>query len=90
MKKRRVFVSVIFLFMLYIIENIIGICAYSVRNESCEADVIIVLGAAAYDGGVSPVYRERLNHGIDLYRQGLAEKMIVTGGVAKGNQHSDA
>lgn len=90
MKKRRVFVSVIFLFMLYIIENIIGICAYSVRDESCEADVIIVLGAAAYDGGVSPVYRERLNHGIDLYRQGLAEKMIVTGGVAKGNQHSDA
>lgn len=88
--KRTVTAVVIFTAVLYILLNLISICAYSVRDESQKADVVIVLGAAAYDGGVSPVYRERLNHGIDLYRQGLAEKMIVTGGTAEGNQHSDA
>ena len=56
----------------------------------CEADVAIVLGAATSDGGVSPVYRERLNHGISLYQQGLVEKIIVTGGHAEGNEQSDA
>ncbi len=90
MKKRTIIVSAIFIFLFYILENIISIWAYSIRDDSREADVVIVLGAAAYDGGVSPVYRERLNHGIDLYRQGLVKKIIVTGGVAKGNKHSDA
>ena len=90
MKKRTIIASVIFLFLFYILENIISICAYSIRDERCEADVVIVLGAAAYDRGVSPVYRERLNHGICLYQQGLVKKIIVTGGVAKGNKHSDA
>ncbi len=90
MKKRKILVSVILIVMFYIAENIISICACSIRDESREADVVIVLGAAAYDGGVSLVYRERLNHGIYLYQQGLAEKIIVTGGRAEGNQHSDA
>ena len=90
MKKRTIIASVIFLSLFYIFENIISICAYSIRDECCEADVVIVLGAAAYDRGVSPVYRERLNHGICLYQQGLVKKIIVTGGVAKGNKHSDA
>ena len=60
MKKRTIIVSAIFIFLFYILENIISIWAYSIRDDSREADVVIVLGAAAYDGGVSPVYRERL------------------------------
>ena len=39
---------------------------------------------------MSPVYRERINHGIALYKEGYAGKLIVTGGVGAGNTVSDA
>ena len=48
------------------------------RLES--ADVIIVLGAAAYDAHPSPVFQERIRHGIMLYQQKLAPILIFTGG----------
>ena len=89
--KKRKFITILLLICLfYIAGNIVSICAYSLRDETCEADVAIVLGAATSDGGVSPVYRERLNHGIFLYQQGIVEKIIVTGGQAEGNEQSDA
>ena len=50
------------------------------RDQAAPADAIIVLGAAAYDAKPSPVFEERIRHGIDLYRRGLAPKLIFTGG----------
>ena len=63
-KKRKILVIFCLVFILYIIWNTASICAYSSSDETCEADVAIVLGAATYDGEVSPVYRERLNHSV--------------------------
>jgi uncharacterized SAM-binding protein YcdF (DUF218 family) len=45
------------------------------------ADAIVVLGAAQYNGRPSPVFKARLDHGITLYRQGYAPRVILTGGV---------
>ncbi len=53
------------------------------------ADVIIVLGAAEYDGHPSPVFRARLDHARDLYRQGLAPVVITTGGAAADPKFSE-
>lgn len=50
------------------------------RDDAQPADAIIVLGAAAYDANPSPVFEERIRHGLDLHRQGLAGKLIFTGG----------
>jgi len=50
------------------------------RDQAAPADAIIVLGAAAYDAKPSPVFEERIRHGLDLYRQGYAPKLIFTGG----------
>lgn len=44
------------------------------------ADVIVVFGAAEYDGHPSPVLRARLDHAFDLYKRGLAPIVIVSGG----------
>lgn len=44
------------------------------------ADAIVVFGAAEYDGRPSPVLRARLDHAYDLYEQGLAPVVIVSGG----------
>ena len=61
-----------------------GVAAYITwvgqRDDARPADAIIVLGAAAYDAKPSPVFEERIGHGLDLYRQGLAPKLIFTGG----------
>lgn len=61
-----------------------GVAAYIIwvgqRDDAQPADAIIVLGAAAYDAKPSPVFEERIRHGIDLYKRGLAPTLIFTGG----------
>nr|WP_255699323.1 YdcF family protein [Luteimonas sp. Y-2-2-4F] len=50
------------------------------RDDAAPADAIIVLGAAAYDARPSPVFEERIRHGMDLHERGLAPRLIFTGG----------
>src|SRR6202451_2390920 len=52
----------------------------SLLDEAQPADAIIVLGAAEYRGRPSPVLEARLNHALYLYLQGLAPRIITTGG----------
>jgi uncharacterized SAM-binding protein YcdF (DUF218 family) len=53
------------------------------------ADAIVVLGAAQYNGRPSPVFKARLDHGITLYRQGYAPRLILTGGVGQRDTLSE-
>ena len=54
----------------------------STKQELHRADAIIVFGAAQYDGRPSPVFRARLDHANELFREGLAPVVITTGGSA--------
>ena len=54
-----------------------------------KADAIVVLGAAQYNGRPSPVLKARLDHGISLYNQKLAPRMVFTGGVGVGDTLSE-
>ena len=54
------------------------------------ADAAVVLGAAAWGNKPSPVFRERISHGIDLYRRGLVGKLIFTGGTRKAGYPTEA
>ncbi len=58
----------------------IGIERQASRDEAQNADVILVLGAAEYRGRPSPVLKARLDHALELYRKGLAPRMMTTGG----------
>jgi uncharacterized SAM-binding protein YcdF (DUF218 family) len=60
------------------------------RNEARPADAIMVLGAAQYDGVPSGVLEARLSHALDLWKQGLAPIIVVTGGKAPGDRFSEA
>ena len=53
-------------------------------------DVIIVLGAAQYDGRPSPVFVGRLEHAALLYRQGRADRILVLGGRRPGDRTTEA
>jgi uncharacterized SAM-binding protein YcdF (DUF218 family) len=61
---------------------------YAHLDEARPADAIAVFGAAEYDGRPSPVFRSRLDHGLTLYRQGLAPLVITLGG-AGDEDHSE-
>ncbi|TFE30106.1 SanA/YdcF family protein [Cohnella luojiensis] len=50
-------------------------------GTTVSADVGIVLGATLLNNEPSPGLRERLDHGIDLYRSGAFKSFIVTGGL---------
>jgi uncharacterized SAM-binding protein YcdF (DUF218 family) len=61
----------------------------STKQELHSADAIIVFGAAQYDGRPSPVFRARLDHANELFRQGLAPLVITTGGSAADPKFSE-
>jgi uncharacterized SAM-binding protein YcdF (DUF218 family) len=53
-------------------------------------DVIVVLGAAQYDGDPSPVFEGRLRHAELLYEEGRADTILVLGGGAPGDRSTEA
>ena len=72
-----------------------GYAAYRIwdqgnRDERTPADAIVVMGAAQYDGRPSPVFAARLDHAIALYHDGVAPRLIVTGGKREGDRTTEA
>ena len=59
-------------------------------DEVFRADAIVVLGAAQYNGVPSPVFKARLDHALYLYKEDLADKIIVTGGKRRGDRFTEA
>lgn len=53
------------------------------KAEPCQADVIIVLGAAVWPHGPSPALQARVDYATQLYHEGFADKMIMTGGMGQ-------
>ena len=93
-KKKRIFLRVAFCIVLfvivYLLTTALNIVSYGKIDEKAPCDVAIVLGAGTANGEVSPVYRERINHGLWLYENGYVDYLIFTGGIGKGNTLSDA
>jgi uncharacterized SAM-binding protein YcdF (DUF218 family) len=72
---------------------LIGLGAVLVRgrmDQARPADAIVVLGAAQYDGRPSPVLKARLDHGIALWKRGIAPRFVVTGGRGVGDTTTEA
>jgi uncharacterized SAM-binding protein YcdF (DUF218 family) len=67
-----------------------SIYAYSDNSEAIQADAAIVLGAEVWDERPSPVFRERINHAINLYNDGYIHKIIFTGGQGDGDGLAEA
>lgn len=89
-KRKYLAIIILFLIIFYIFINTLSIWNYAKVDETRSADVATILGAATDGREVSPVFEERLNHGIWLYENGYVEKIIITGGYGEGNDRSDA
>jgi uncharacterized SAM-binding protein YcdF (DUF218 family) len=91
--RRRVVVGllvVVALAFLYYLINLFEVMEAGRSNTPESADVIVVLGAAQYDGRPSPQLAARLDHALDLWNAGIADQVMVTGGNRPGDRYTEA
>ena len=72
-----------------------GVTLYQVHStgtsdQTRPVDAIVVMGAAQYDGRPSPQLAARLDHALELWSQGVAPVMVVTGGNQPGDRFTEA
>jgi len=89
MKLKKICVLLVFI-VIYIVYVSVSIYSYGSVNEAKKADSAIVLGAAVWGDKPSPVFEERIHHGIWLYKNGYVDKIIFTGGKGKNSKISEA
>jgi len=87
---RRVAVALLVAALALYAGSFIAVLATSREDQRQPVDAIVVLGAAQYNGKPSPVLRARLDHAVDLFREGLAPAVVVTGGIGEGDRVSEA
>ena len=78
------------LLMLYVICTSLSIFLYGNRDETRTADAAVILGSAVWGDEPSPVFEERIRHGILLYQEGYVRKLIFTGGKGEGQKYSES
>lgn len=74
------------LLVLYVAVTFAQVWWASRQNDARSASAIVVMGAAQWDGRPSPVLRERLDHAAELWEQGYAPIVVVTGGKQVGDR----
>lgn len=96
-RRRRIFrlvrrgaLTLLLLVVGYVLVTLVQVYRASRHDGARQADALIVLGAAQYDGVPSPVLRDRLDHALALYERGLAGVIVVTGGRQAGDRFTEA
>ena len=74
----------------YLAIVVLGNVLVGAQSSDEPADVIVVMGAAQYDGVPSPLLEGRLQAALDLWRAGLAPLVAVTGGKQEGDRFTEA
>jgi uncharacterized SAM-binding protein YcdF (DUF218 family) len=87
--KRLVQISVT-LVLIYLSLLAAEIYSFSLTSTSAPADAAVVMGATVFRNRPSPVFRERINHAINLYHQGMVQYLIFTGGLAGNDELAES
>jgi vancomycin permeability regulator SanA len=76
---------------LLVVRDAVGIWSYTFRKTAsvCTPQTVLVMGAAQYDGRPSPAFQRRLDKAHELYRQGCAPNILVTGGKRTGDRFTE-
>jgi uncharacterized SAM-binding protein YcdF (DUF218 family) len=74
----------------YVLVTFVQVWLASRSSASPASDAIVVLGAAQYDCAPSPVLEQRLDHAHELYLDGVAGTIVVTGGKQEGDRCTEA
>ena len=82
----RTALALVVLGVLYVGVTFAQVWWASRQDDAQPADAIVVMGAAQYDGRPSPVFEARLDHAAELYAEGVAPVIVVTGGKQEGDR----
>jgi uncharacterized SAM-binding protein YcdF (DUF218 family) len=64
---------------------------WTARQDAHPAsDAIVVLGSAQYNGVPSSIFEARLEHALELYREGVAPVVVTVGGKKSGDAFTEA
>ena len=76
--------------VLYYAVTLLQVMRAGRQTDPDPAEAIVVLGAAQYDGRPSPQLAARLDHAVELYGEGVAPVVMVTGGNQPGDRFTEA
>lgn len=82
----RILVLLAGIAVVYVGVTFLQVWSDSRRDEAKPSSTIIVMGAAQWDGVPSPVFKQRLDHAVALYDEGMADAIVVTGGKQVGDR----
>ena len=75
---------------MYVILNIVQVWSVGRSDSRKEVDAIVVMGVAQYDGRPSPQLQARLDHVLTLWKEGVAQLVVTTGGNQPGDRFTEA
>ena len=90
MRLKNLFVLFALVAAVYVAYVAASIYSFGNVDEMRKADAAIVLGAGVQKNQPNPVFAERIQHAIRLYKSGYVRKLIFTGGRGAGNTYSDS
>ncbi len=82
--------AVVIAMLMYVCIVFAGLRWSGTHDSGDTADVIVVMGAAQYDGVPSPLLKYRLEHVLDLWKTERAPLIAVTGGKKPGDRFTEA
>lgn len=87
--KHIVYLSLSFL-IVYFVFTALRIYQFSFSYSERKSDVAIVLGAGTNDDKLSPIFKERINHSIYLYKNERVGWILFTGGQGENQEYADS
>ena len=76
--------------IMYVVLNIVQVWSVGRSDSRKEVDAIVVMGVAQYDGRPSPQLQARLDHVLTLWKEGVAQLVVTTGGNQPGDRFTEA
>ena len=77
------------LLVMFVARDALGLYLTPRAPLTCQADTLLVMGAAQYNGTPSPAFARRLDRALELYQDGCASDVVVTGGKQAGDVFSE-
>lgn len=90
MKRAGTAIVLVLAGFMYVGLNIVQVWSVGRSDGRREVDAIVVMGVAQYDGRPSPQLQARLDHVLTLWKQGVAELVVTTGGNQPGDRFTEA
>lgn len=87
---RRVLLAIAGGGLMYLAVTLAQVWMAARQDQARPVQAIVVLGSAQYNGIPSPDLKARLDHTFDLWKRGLSDVVVVTGGKQQGDRFTEA